>query len=88
MAARKKYDEMDRKRLELHPAEMRRLSDEVRAALVDALELEDMGELGLSIIMDALVMTVGKAYYNRGLADARRFIEQRAEDLTALEIGR
>lgn len=89
MAARRKTgDDMDRKRLELHPAEMKRLSEDVRDALVEALELEDMGELSLSIVMDALVLSVGKAYYNRGLSDARRFIEQRAEDIAALEIGR
>ncbi len=84
---KRELDDRDKKKLHLHLSETRRIQDEIRTAVQDALDIEDIGELPLSIIWDAIMENVAKTYYNKGLADARRYIELRAEDIATLEIG-
>ena len=74
------------KRLELSLDQKRELHDALRRALEEVCELEDVGELQLSLLLDALIQPMAKVYYNKGLSDARRCLLDRLDDISALEV--
>lgn len=73
------------KRLALSQTERRELHDALRAVLKDAFSLEDVGELQLSILVDALMDPLAKVYYNKGVADARHIMSERLDDVASIQ---
>jgi len=47
---------------------------------------EEIGDLAAGLLLDFLCMKMGPLYYNRGLKDAHVFMQDKLEDLPALEI--
>lgn len=75
----------DIKRLALTQTEKRDLHDALRAVLKDAFGLEDVAELQLSILVDALMDPLAKVYYNKGVADARHIMSERLDDVASIQ---
>ena len=68
---------------------MIRLSKEERRVLIEAVrdycrdELDvELGEFDGGFLLDFFTERVGPLYYNRGVADAQRFLAQRVSDLS------
>ena len=66
--------------IELDREERRVLVESVRAYCRDELGME-IGEFDSGFLLDFFTEKVGPVYYNRGIADAQRFLVQRAGDL-------
>ena len=47
---------------------------------------EELGELAAGFLLDYFCEQLGPIYYNQGLRDAHTFINDKLEDLAALEI--
>lgn len=47
---------------------------------------EELGELAAGFLLDFFCEQLGPMYYNQGLRDAHAFINDKLEDLAALEI--
>ena len=73
------------RRLELGPEERRRIFEALAEALHEGFDIEDAGDLRLSMLLDALEEPLAKVYYNRGVHDAARLIASRLEDVEALK---
>lgn len=73
------------RRLELGPEERRRVFEALTEALHEGFDIDDAGDLRLSMLLDALEEPLGKVYYNRGVHDAARLIASRLEDVEALK---
>jgi len=78
--------EQELKRLELSSFQKRDLDDALRSALRDVFEIENVGELQLSMLVDALRDPLAKIYYNKGVADARHLMQERLEDVASIQL--
>ena len=45
---------------------------------------QQIGDLKAALLLDYFVAEVGPAIYNRGIADAQEFLQERASDLAAV----
>ena len=45
---------------------------------------QDIGELKAALVLDYFLVEIGPAIYNKGIADARTFFDERSADLAAL----
>lgn len=61
-------------------AEREVLVEAVRTFCNDELDVE-FGHLQSGFLLDFFTERVGPVYYNRGIADAQRYLEQRVADL-------
>ena len=73
------------RRLELSPEERRRVFEALADALRESFDIDDAGELRLSLLLNALETPLAKVYYNRGVHDATRLIASRLDDFEALK---
>ena len=73
------------RRLELGPEERRRVFEALAEALRESFEIDDAGDLRLSMLLAALEEPLAKIYYNRGVHDAVRLLASRLEDVEALK---
>ncbi|HWS29605.1 MAG TPA: DUF2164 domain-containing protein [Clostridia bacterium] len=69
------------------------LSKERKAEMVLALKgyflterEEEIGDLAAMLLLDFIVKELGPALYNQGVADANRYMQERVEDMLALQI--
>ncbi|AET69393.1 hypothetical protein Desor_3948 [Desulfosporosinus orientis DSM 765] len=46
---------------------------------------EDLGNLGAELLLDFIINTIGPHLYNHGIQDAYSYMNERVEDLLALE---
>lgn len=67
-------------------AERLDLAARLRALLAEEFEVELSG-LQTEMLVDRLAETLGPAFYNRGVADARDVLAARVEDLTETLYG-
>lgn len=74
------------KRLEPSPELKRKLDAAVYDAVKEAFDIEDFGEIPLSIMREAMLASFAREYYNKGVADAKRLMSLRLEDVSALEL--
>ena len=72
-------------RLTLKIDEKRIVLDALASALQESFDIDDAGELRLSIMLDALAKPLAHIYYNRGVSDAVQLLATRLEDLEALK---
>ena len=86
MPRKSAIDKQAMKRLELNPMEKRDLYDALEQVLRETFEIEDPGELQLALLLDALMQSMAKLYYNKGVSDTRRFMAERLEDSASIEI--
>jgi uncharacterized protein (DUF2164 family) len=73
------------RRLELVPEERRRVFEVLAEALREGFDIEEVGDLRLSMLLDALEEPLAKVYYNRGVHDAARLLVSRLDDVEALK---
>ena len=73
------------RRLELSTEERRRVFEALADALRESFDIDDAGELRLSLLLNALETPLAKVYYNRGVHDATRLIASRLDDVEALK---
>lgn len=70
-----------------------RLSKERKAEMIAALKgyflserEEEMGDLAAMLLLDFIVKELAPAFYNQGVADANRYMQERVEDILGLQI--
>lgn len=70
-----------------------RISREQKAEMVSALKgfflterEEEIGDLAAMLLLDFIVKELGPAFYNQGVADANRYVQERVEDMLGLQI--
>jgi uncharacterized protein (DUF2164 family) len=70
-----------------------RISREQKAEMVSELKgfflterEEEIGDLAASLLLDFIVKELGPAFYNQGVADANRYMQERVEDMLGLQI--
>jgi uncharacterized protein (DUF2164 family) len=73
------------RRLELSLDERRRVFEALTAALHEEFDIDDVGDLRLSMLLAALEEPLAKVYYNRGIHDAARFLASRLDDVEGLK---
>ena len=73
------------RRLELGPEERRRVFEALAEALREGFDIDDAGDLRLSMLLAAIEEPLAKVYYNRGVHDAARLLASRLEDVEALK---
>ena len=81
-----RMSEQELKRLELSSTQKRDLLVVLRASLREVFEIEEAGELQLSMLVDALREPLAKVYYNKGVADARHFMQERLDDVASIQL--
>lgn len=84
MALRKNRRQED-SRLTLNLDEKRIVLDALANALQENFEIDDAGELRLSMLLDEITEPLASIYYNRGVSDAVQLLATRLEDLEALK---
>lgn len=69
------------------------ISRERKAEMVSALKgffaterEEEIGDLAAMLLLDFIVKKLGPAFYNQGVADANRYMQERVEDMLGLQI--
>ena len=82
---RKKSRRREDPRLALNLDEKRIVLDALAAALQENFDIDDAGELRLSMLLDALAKPLAHIYYNRGVSDSMQLLSTRLEDLDALK---
>ncbi|MCE5235601.1 MAG: DUF2164 domain-containing protein [Clostridiaceae bacterium] len=70
-----------------------RLSREKKAEMAAALKgyflserEEELGDLAANLLLDFISKELGPAFYNEGVADANRYMQERVEDMLALQL--
>ncbi len=70
-----------------------RLSREQKAAMASALKgyflserEEEIGDLAAMLLLDFIEKELAPAFYNAGVADANRYMQERVEDMLSLQI--
>jgi len=68
------------------------LSKEQRAKALEAIKVffaherdEDLGDLAAMLVLDFIEKTFGPFFYNKGIEDAKYFLQEKIEDLYSLE---
>lgn len=82
---RKKKRLREDRRQALSLDEKRIVLDALADALHEGFDINDAGELRLSMLLDALAKPLAHIYYNRGVSDAMQLLATRLEDLEALK---
>lgn len=72
--------------------ELFQLSDDQRQQGIEAIKIffaqerdEDLGELAAMLILDFVGETFGPFFYNKGINDAKYYLQEKLEDLYSLE---
>ena len=73
-------------RLTLNLDEKRIVLDVLANALQESFEIDDAGELRLSMLLDEVTKPLANIYYNRGVSDAMQLLATRLEDVEALKL--
>lgn len=73
-------------RLTLNLDEKRIVLDVLANALQESFEIDDAGELRLSMLLDEITKPLASIYYNRGVSDAMQLLATRLEDVEALKL--
>lgn len=73
--------------------ERMRLSKEKKAEMAAALKgyflserEEEIGDLAANLLLDFISRELGPAFYNQGVADANRYMQERVEDMLNLQL--
>jgi len=82
---RKKRQRREDPRLTLNLDEKRIVLDVLANALQEGFDIDDAGELPLSMLLDEITKPLANIYYNRGVSDAVQLLATRLEDLEALK---
>lgn len=68
------------------------LSQEQRAKALEAIKVffanerdEDLGDLAAMMVLDFIEKEFGPFFYNKGIEDAKYFLQEKIEDLYSLE---
>lgn len=72
--------------------ELFQLSDEQRQQGIEAIKVffsnerdEDLGDLAAMLILDFISEHFGPYFYNKGISDAKYYLQEKIEDLYSLE---
>ena len=71
----------------LFPEQKRKMMDDIRYFFKTELD-EDIGEIKGYIVLDFILENFGIELYNKGIEDAKTFIQSQAEELYSLEKAR
>lgn len=69
--------------IELSKSETSRAIDRIKDYIQDAFDM-DIGNLQASIFIDYLTEHIGPYYYNKGVEDSMRFMNEKTEELYLL----
>jgi uncharacterized protein (DUF2164 family) len=73
----------DNKKIELTKAQSERAREKLKTYFEDNFEME-IGNLRTDIFLDFISEEIGLYYYNKGIADASQYMEDRASDMLLL----
>ena len=69
------------------------ISKEVREKMISSIKEyfykerdEDLGDLSSSLILDFIIEELGPEFYNQGVLDAHKFMNEKIEDLFGIQI--
>lgn len=76
---------MSKDRLKLPQQEREVLIREIQVFFKNERD-EDIGNLGAMILLDFIIEKIAPAFYNMGVKDSIKYLNERLEDMYALEI--
>ncbi|MCL2679194.1 MAG: DUF2164 domain-containing protein [Dehalococcoidia bacterium] len=77
----------DRKRIRLSKEKREDLLGEIKTWFLRERDIE-LGELGAVLILDFIIEKLAPEFYNQGVEDARRFMEERVDDVLSIQLKR
>ncbi len=75
----------DKSRINLTPETKREMTAAIKDFFLNERD-EEMGDLAANMLLNFITDRLGPEYYNQGVADAQKFISEKADDLYALMI--
>ena len=75
----------DHKRIILAKEKQQEMTEELKAYFLKERE-EEIGDLAARLLLDFISEKLAPEYYNQGVYDAYRYLQERNEDLLALQI--
>ena len=70
-----------------------KLTDEIKSKIIDDIQIyffeekeEDIGRLSAELFLDFIMKKIGPMFYNQGIIDSHNLMEEKIEELYALDI--
>ena len=70
-----------------------KLTDEIKSKIIDDIQIyffeekeEDIGRLGAELFLDFIMKKIGPMFYNQAVIDSYHLMEEKIEELYALDI--
>lgn len=70
-----------------------KLTDEIKSKSIDDIQIyffgekeEDIGRLSAELFLDFIMKKIGPMFYNQGIIDSHNLMEEKIEELYALDI--
>lgn len=70
-----------------------KLTDEIKSKIIDDIQIyffeekeENIGILGAELFLDFIMKKIGPMFYNQGIIDSHNLMEEKIEELYALDI--
>ncbi len=74
-----------KKQLEIHEDVRKRMITEIQSFFSVERD-EDIGDLAAMMVLDFMVEKLGPAFYNQGIQDATKYMQDRLEEVQDIEI--
>ncbi|MCF7792890.1 MAG: DUF2164 domain-containing protein [Candidatus Cloacimonetes bacterium] len=76
---------MKKKKIELSQEQREKIIEEIISFFYNERN-EEIGELAAILLLDFFTKKIGPFFYNEGIKDAIKFMQERVEDMFGLEI--
>ena len=76
---------MKKNKIELSKEQKAKVIEEIKSFFYNERD-EEIGELSATLILDFIIEKLAPVFYNAGIKDALKYMQERVEDMYGLEI--